>query len=385
MNLKNKYRVTHISTVHSPFDQRIFHRECVSLTKAGYDVSLLAYGESEGDYDGVKLVSLGKNDRLKAGLNLLDRWKRTRQAFKRAIDVSADLYHFHDPELIGAGIAIKKQTKASVIYDCHEDNVAYMLQKKYIPTPIRRLMAAVIKFRELKAVKVLDAIVTADEGMRKYFMHKGAKCTVGVENFPRLDYFLGKANGISQQYDLVYHGTIPKYHLKTCFAVDTELVKRGFEPTWLFIGKYSDLDWAKEEIRKKRAENRFTFKGIVAHDEIARWVRLGRIGIIPLPNYPKFQRNVPTKLFEFMALKIPVVLSNLPPSRPYVGDGKCAIMVDPDSPHEYADAISDLIADPRRRNEMGKEGNRRVVSRYNWETSFSKLLKLYKELLCTKS
>jgi len=377
--------IVHITTVHKPFDQRIFHRECVSLTKTGYDVSLLAYGESEGDYDGVKLACLGKNDRFKAGSNLLNRWQRTRQAFKRAIDLNADLYHFHDPELIGAGIAIKKQTKASVIYDCHEDNVSYMLQKEYIPTPIRRIMAAVIEFQELKAVKVLDAIVTADDGMRKDFMHKGAKCTVSVDNFPRLDLFLEKANDISPKYDLVYHGTIPKYHLETCFSVDTELVKRGFEPTWLFIGKYSDFDWAKEEIREKKAENRFTFKGIVAHDEIARWVRLGRIGIIPLPNYPKFQSNVPTKLFEFMALKMPVVLSNLPPSRPYVGDGKCAIMVDPDSPHEYADAISDLIADPHRRNEMGKEGNRRVVSRYNWETSFSKLLKLYKELLCTKS
>jgi glycosyltransferase involved in cell wall biosynthesis len=377
-------KILHLTTVHEPFDQRIFHRECVSLAKVGFDVALLAYGEIGDERESVKLVSLGQNNRHSAGLHFMNRWKRTRCALKRAIDFNAKLYHFHDPELIVAGLEIKKQTKARVIYDCHEDNVSYMLQKKYIPTPIRGLLAAAIRHQELKASKMLDAIVTADEEMRRYFLQKGANRVVRVDNFPRLDLFLEQENDILPKYDIVYHGSIPKYHLETCFAVDTELVKRGLELKWLFIGKYSDLDWAKDEIKKKKAENRITLKGVVQHESISRWVRLGRIGIIPLPNYPKFKRNVPTKLFEFMALNMPVVLSDLPPSRPFVGDGKCAIMVNPDSPAEYADAISYLITHPNRCTEMGQEGRRRVVSNYNWEIAFSKLLNLYQELLCTK-
>lgn len=377
--------IVHITTVHTPFDQRILHRECVSLVRAGYDVSLLAYGDIGGTFDGVKLVSLGKNGRAKPGLDILDRVKRIRRAFNQAIQERADLYHFHDPELIATGLGLKRHTQACVVYDCHEDNVAYMMQKKYIPAPLRRIMATAIHFQENRAAKYLDAIVTADEGMRHCFLKKGARNTINVYNYPRLDLFLNSADHIIPEYDLVYHGTIPKYHLETCFAIDSELVRKGMACSWLFIGKCPDLKWAKDVVKKRKAEDRIVFKDPVPHQEIAKWARLGRIGIIPLPNYPKFRRNIPTKLFEFMALKMPVVLSNLPPSRPFVGDGSCAIMVDPDSPAEYATAINDLLKNQRQRIKMGAEGHRRVVSEFNWEFSSRKLLELYTQLLTTES
>lgn len=377
-------RIVHITTVHNAFDQRIFHRECASLAQAGYDVTLLAFGDIAGVRDGVKIVSLGKEGDRRAGLNLNSRRKRTMLAFKEACALNADLYHFHDPELIGAGILLKKRTNACVVYDCHEDNVSYMLQKKYIFGPIRRMMATIVKIQEWRAVKILDAIITADEGMRSHFNRNGAKSAVRVDNFPRLDLFLDQAKGVIPKYDLVYHGTIPKYHLETCFAVDTELLKNGLEVTWLFIGKYADLDWARGEVRKRNAEKRFMFQGKIAHEEIASWVRLGRIGIVPLPDFPKFRRNVATKMFEFMALEMPVVLSDLPPARPFVGDGKCALLVDPNSPRQYADAIASLLADPSKCIDMGAEGKRRVVSDYNWDASFNRLNKLYERLLCQK-
>ena len=78
------------------------------------------------------------------------------------------------------------------------------------------------------------------------------------------------------------------------------------------------------------------------HPEVASRVERARIGFIPLPDLPKFQHNIPTKLFEFMSLGMPTVLSDLPPSRPFVGDGQCALMVPADDPVAYADAVESL-------------------------------------------
>ena len=120
---------------------------------------------------------------------------------------------------------------------------------------------------------------------------------------------------------------------------------------------------------------------LVFQNQVAGEVLKARIGIIPLPNLPKFQHNIPQKLFEFMALRMPVVLSDLPPSRPFVGDGACACMVRPDDPAAYADAIIQLLDNPALCQQMGAEARRRVEQVYNWERESSRLLDLYAELL----
>jgi glycosyltransferase involved in cell wall biosynthesis len=81
------------------------------------------------------------------------------------------------------------------------------------------------------------------------------------------------------------------------------------------------------------------------------------------------------------ALGMPMVMSDLPPSRPFVADGKCAFMVPPDDYGAYADAVIQLLKDPKLREQMGNEGRKRGKQEFNWERESQKLLSLYQELL----
>jgi glycosyltransferase involved in cell wall biosynthesis len=141
------------------------------------------------------------------------------------------------------------------------------------------------------------------------------------------------------------------------------------------------MAWLTDELDRRGVRDRFSISGLVPHDQIAREVIKAKIGIIPLPRLPKFERNIPQKLFEFMALQMPVVLSDLPPSRPFVGDSACAITVPPDDYRAYADAIIRLLGDPALRQRMGAEGRKRVEQVLNWEHESRKLIDLYRELL----
>jgi len=38
---RREIKVVHITTVHRPFDARIFHKQCVSLARARFDVTLI--------------------------------------------------------------------------------------------------------------------------------------------------------------------------------------------------------------------------------------------------------------------------------------------------------------------------------------------------------
>ena len=105
-----------------------------------------------------------------------------------------------------------------VIYDCHEDNVGFMLQKQHIPKIIRKFFASSMKLLEQLAVHFVDVIITADPGVEKRFKKIGAT-TLLIYNFPRTDLFSVPPSN-EKQYDLIYHGSIPRYHMEVCLAID---------------------------------------------------------------------------------------------------------------------------------------------------------------------
>lgn len=370
--------------MHASFDQRIFHRECRSLADTGLMTHLLVQlPEHYTLAENVHVHSVGKPAK-DGGFQIARRLRRLRMAALRAQALDADIYHLHDPELIPLGLWLKATTSGKVVFDCHENNTAYIRQKHYVHPGLRNVLATTMGLNERFAARFFDAIITADQGVADLYTHRyGARRTVTLYNFPRLDLFPSPPPAAAEPtFDLVYHGTLPRYHLEISFAVAEELRSRGEYVRWLFFGKCPQADWAHAEAKRRGlAEVMVIDPQLIPHDQVATRVRTARIGFIPLPDLPKFQHNIPTKLFEYMALEMPVVLSDLPPSRPFVGDGKCAIMVKADDPRAYAEAISTLIHDPERCRTMGAEGRRRVEQEYNWEHEALKLLQLYEELL----
>ena len=144
-------KVCHITTAHPATDVRIFYKECVSLVKAGYDVTLIAPNATTAIKDGVKIMgvemkSKSRISRMTAG---------AKAVYGKALEIDADIYHFHDPEFLRYGLKLKKQRKV-VVYDVHEDLPRQVLAKHYIPTPIRRLVATAIEWHEDRVAGKLD-------------------------------------------------------------------------------------------------------------------------------------------------------------------------------------------------------------------------------------
>ncbi len=107
-------KVCHMTSAHPAEDVRIFHKECVSLSQAGYDVYLVQRGDSY-EKNGVHVVG--------AGLIPTNRLKRmtigARKVYRIAKRLDCDLYHIHDPELLPYGLKLQKEGK-KVVFDSHE-------------------------------------------------------------------------------------------------------------------------------------------------------------------------------------------------------------------------------------------------------------------------
>ena len=128
-------KVCHLSSVHTTFDTRIFHKECVSLTKK-YEVHLVIPAEKDEMVNNVLIHHIDnvKTSRFKRMTS------RVWQVYKKAVDVNAELYHFHDPELIPVGLLLKCTGK-KVIYDIHEDVPKQIMSKEWIPILLRKFVS----------------------------------------------------------------------------------------------------------------------------------------------------------------------------------------------------------------------------------------------------
>jgi len=164
-----------MTSVHSAFDPRIFHKEAKSLVKAGYEVSLIAQHSQDEIADGIRILALHRpRNRLR---RMLGGWR----VFRLARREKADVYHFHDPELLPVGLLLKLLTKAKVVYDVHEDYPADILTKYWLPTGLRRPASIIFDLIERPVSTRVDSVVAATDSIGNRF-RKG-NLTV-IHNYP---------------------------------------------------------------------------------------------------------------------------------------------------------------------------------------------------------
>lgn len=98
----------------------------------------------------------------------------------------------------------------------------------------------------------------------------------------------------------------------------------------------------------------------------------------PVGDYPE---SYTTKLFEYMALGLPVITSDFSLYRAVVDQYACGFCVSPDDPTAVTQALLFLIEHPDEAKAMGERGRKAVEVAYNWRTEAKKLITFYSTIL----
>src|ERR1700704_4551867 len=173
-------KVVHLTSVHTAFDVRVFHKECKSLARSGKRVVLIAPHQADEVVDSVEV----KGIRIRSGRFV----RMTRTAwclYREALRQNGNVYHFHDPELIPLGLLLAARGK-KVVYDIHEDAPADILHKDYIPRCLRWPLMWSVRKLEGAACRRFSGLIAATPTIAERFYPINAN-TVVVHNFPMLD------------------------------------------------------------------------------------------------------------------------------------------------------------------------------------------------------
>ncbi len=180
----------------------------------------------------------------------------------------------------------------------------------------------------------------------------------------------------------------------------------------LFVGRlekrkgFKYLLRAFARVREQMPETRLLVVGAYEREEKAAFVRYARyhhirfvkfIGYVPAADLARYYHTAhvfcaPSTgfesfgivLLEAMAAGIPVVASDIPGYNAVLVDGEEGLLVPPEDPPSFAEAIVALLKDPQRRRYMGEQG-RKKAARYDWSIVTRQVYDYYLELLERKT
>ncbi len=376
-------RICHITTSHPALDTRILHHECASLSRAGFDVRLIAPHEREETIEGVRIIPISRP------ASLTERVARApAEALRTARLMQADLYHFHDPELVPWMRRLARGTGAPVVWDAHENYAFTIPQFNSFRIPaVSRAAGWWFDRMELNAcVRDFAGVVTINPQMAARYTRLGVK-TCCAANYPDI-------TGIPSP-PAVQRNSRPRFvstggqfadrgvfEILEGFAlldrrVDAELAFWGtFSPPVLadqLRARARDLDLPSDRVR---IGGPYGWKVLVQELLPTAWAGC----VLFNADQPNDLQGLPNRFFECWANGVPVVATAGTEVGRIVREEEGGMVVERNDPKSIAEAFACLAANPGLAERMGRAGRRAVESKYAWAGAFQNILALYAEL-----
>lgn len=363
-----------ITTVHPALDVRIFHREAKTLAEAGLAVCIVGQHETAESVDGVWIEPLPK---------YCNRWNRLMlgwTAFQLGIRLGAKLFIFHDPELFWVAVLLVWSGR-KVVYDCHENLPAQLLQKDWIPGPIRRALVPLVWGGEWLLSRLVSGVIVARDAVQPRFP---SARTVLVRNFPTAGALQSLSGGSPLELRrniVIYAGVLSEIRgiRELVRAFDgPELAKAEL----FLVGEFDD-EKLKDEILRSMAPN-VRWLGRKSYGEVLQLYRSAKIGTLLLYPTPSHRHSLPVKLFEYLGAGLPVIASNLPEFADVIGE--CGALVNPLDVTQIRNTLKSILdLEPDKLAALSIVARNRVLTSFTWEPEGRRLLSFCSALLGASS
>ncbi len=306
-------------------------------------------------------------------------------ALWHCLKLKPEIVHFHNAELLPIALILKLLGK-KIIYDVHENVRKQWFAKKFNTSLILQFF-----------FKIFDNIaqqnfnlIFAEKSYLETYQHL-AKASEVIYNYPDLDFFepffqqrifppqgkpveffyigqISLARGIDTLIEglAILDKTHPNFimHLVGGFEFD--------------IANLADISGLKGY---NQVKNRLRFYGKSDPAKAFELTERCLAGVAILKSVGDFPGSYPTKVFEYMALGMPVITSDFELYKPIIDNHACGFCIDPLNPTMLADKLSWLIENPQSAYTMGINGRLAVQNYYAWQQEEIKLLAFYERVL----
>jgi glycosyltransferase involved in cell wall biosynthesis len=369
--------ITVISCQHFPDDERVYHRELISLKKLGQSIRYYTRSDSEMDMSDELIAH--KNFPA-AEFSIPEYLNVLRKEFKVSPPTTL---HIHEYHLLPLTRLTKRNYNSKVIYDVHEDLRVLSETFSTRHPSLRDLIISLRTHKERYYLKYVDQVVLINPIIKDCIFKDWGFDPLVLQGYPSKLSISDYPNDGCRGNTVLYHGHLgPERGIQE--LVESILILRNTIPdvSLILLGSFrlqKFQDDILSTIKDNKLSDNIKWVAQVPHQDVWTYLNKAAVGVIPFRQNSLFMNCTPTKLFEFMAAGCGIVASDLPPIHHHVDESiqwSC-----PGSAQSIAEGLIKLLQNPRLLENQVRKNQSLILNQYNWESISNKLITLYKRLL----
>jgi len=299
-----------------------------------------------------------------------------------AIVEKPEIVHSHDLNTLLSGVIVKKKLKIPLIYDSHE----------YWPGMVKErngfVLGKICKIFERILLSQVDSVITVSGELANKFKKPVSQIQIiyNSRKFTELrninedivEHLKHSVNISNDDFVVGYIGNInSKRGLDK--LIDSFKYINNSKIKLLIVGggQKEIVELLKRKVNTKDL-NQIHFTGEIPYQQVLPYFSLLDVGCVLFQPLPNHSVAAPNKLFEYMSMSIPLLVSDLSEMHHIVAiDSNCGICVDPTNPTKIADAITRLYKNRIESKKMGENGLEAFKEKYCWEKMEERLKGIY--------
>jgi len=399
-----KQTILHISNNHSSFDDRIFYKELVSLSKY-YDCYLISGGNADG-----MLSTMGKDLRPAGVYNNVNiipyPIKYIKNVFIRAFrkffprlfnimfdgicyrklkkvcvknNIKPSILHYHDLDFSKIAQKLQKYFNCKLIFDCHEFYFSYFFEKKLNYNNLKKAAKNLLLLKD--AVRTVDATISVTKNLDNIIsLINNNKEHIVIYNSSLIPITNNRVNNEpnEERLILVHEGTLG---FNRGLKLMIELFKDDFfrkKVKLKIIGVIKGKEFEYFEQKRKEYDinnSMIEFTGWVDYNDLEKYLT-GKIGLLFFEKTFNTYYGMPNKLFNYINAGLPILSTQCAELSDFITNNKIGCNVE-----RNTDFIKNGINEIITNYDYYKKNIEEAQKLYTWENDQNKLLSLYDGLL----
>ncbi|MBN1163565.1 MAG: glycosyltransferase family 4 protein [Candidatus Krumholzibacteriota bacterium] len=316
-------------------------------------------------------------------------WRKAIRDFARERNI--EVLHIHDLPLVGEGVAVAGELGIPIIADLHE-NYPGGLQVWYTS---RFKKKTIYNFKrwaryEREILRRVDGIIAVIEESKERLRKLGlpAQRIFVVPNTAHRERINIPLDPVIKEryrgrFVVSYIGGFAPHRGLDTVIRSLPLVREKVpEIRLVLVGNRNKpyQDYLARLAAGLNCADLVEMTGWQPFEKIWSYIDASDICLVPHARNPHTDTTIPHKIFQYMMVEKPVIVSDCPPLRRVIEDSGGGLVFRYDSPTELADSVIKLYGDEDFRREVGRAGRKAFLDRYHWDSTSGELIQLYDQL-----